>query len=408
MKSLSVRPEIHEILLNVNIWFDSLMKSYECDWNFTKNTNNILNNFWDSSKKYKSDFIKIFLNKRVGFKEYHKLQLPNKKIKKIAINIYIDILIPWYMKSYHLDMKQWDYISDKNSFNLLYIIYKKSRSFNKYWIRKYIFKEYLERDNIPEDKLLLFKNIILEFYLKEYDLSKHILWSENFIYSHYSKREINILYKMWLVIKDYDDTINIFKWLSWFNFWEVIKLKYKNNIKIKEWNIISSYLIYDCFYYFYENTDSFQKYWIREEQLIDFLGKEKIWLKSALKYIKILVSYINSLDEIFSTPYIDLLDKLKEFNYKYYDLRDFKNTEEYVDALDWFYDKEDLSIDNIEKEYKENNHEILFLWIFYDIEKINWYTYYDAFNYYDSEYEKSNEDAIGDNMSYHDYNTLLK
>lgn len=411
MKTLWERGEIFEILTNVNFWYQD--KVFWIWGTAFSNQESILLNFWDNYLKHKENFLWIFNDNKSPDSNSFEIDFPDWFKKVMSLDLYSDNKVPWFMKRYNLNLKKWDYISDKNSFNLLHIIYKKAKSFNKYWIRKYLFNEYIQRDEIPSDKLDLFKRIALDFYSNECDITDYIVWTENFIYRDYSDEEIDVLYEMWLVIKDYDDELNIFKDLYWFTINDILYLKVKDKNKsrkrLKKNNIFSDKLIHECFIYFYENTDSFSKYWIREEQLLDFIWKKKIWVKSAMKYIKVLVNYINSLDEIYSTPFCKILDKIWAFNDVYYNLIEFENTEMLVNYLEWFYNKEELNLDNIVNEYIDNNHELMFLSIFYNIDNIVWYRYHDDFTFYDSEYLKDDWKNTRKWIwiSHDDYNNLL-
>ena len=245
MKTLWERGEIFEILTNVNFWYQD--KVFWVWGTAFSNQESILLNFWDNYLKHKENFLWIFNDNKSPDSNSFKIDFPDWFKKVMSLDLYSDNKVPWFMKRYNLNLKKWDYISDQNSFNLLHIIYKKAKSFNKYWIRKYLFNEYIQRDEIPSDKLDLFKRIALDFYSNECDITDYIVWTENFIYRDYSDEEIDVLYEMWLVIKDYDDELNIFKDLYWFTINDILYLKVKDKNKsrkrLKKNNIFSDKLI---------------------------------------------------------------------------------------------------------------------------------------------------------------------
>ena len=291
---------------------------------------------------------------------------------------------------FDINLKRGKLFSNKNSFNLFFIMYKNAKSINKYWIKKYLFKRYIESNDISADKISALRNAIINYYTNEDDINKYIYWNEKFIYSDYNDEELNILYEMWLYLKSEDLEYNIFKDLDFFCMEDIFNIKSERKfIKIKRWKIFSNDIIYECFLYLYNNTKSFRKYKTRDKLFKEFLEKNTIWTKSAIKYIEILIDYIKDLDEIFSSSLYKLLDNFKDFN------EECKKEYEEIDR-------------NADMIYSEI--ELKFLSIFYNTDNINNYTYYENIEYMDSKYLEDNEENKHKNLSawYTDYNNLFK
>lgn len=302
--------------------------------------------------------------------------------------------------------KVWWIFTDRNSFNLFFIMYKRAKSLNKYWIKKYLFREYISSDELNKNKLDKLKNAIIDFYTNEEDINKYILWNEKFIYKDYSDEELEVLYGMWLFIKEENIDENIFTNHNDFSFIDItLSTSVSDDDYILKWDIFANDEVYNYFLYLHNNTKSFQILGTRRENVVDFLEKDKIWLPSAIKNIRILIEYVKTLDEIFSTPYVNLLNKLKEFNIKCKkeDEKKYKNEDDYNEDIkgDWF----DKYSDKI-----YSNFELEFLSLFYDIDKIQWYTYYDSNQFLDSDYLENNEDNKKKwvKLSHLEYNKFFK
>lgn len=282
--------------------------------------------------------------------------------------------------------KIWWIFTDRNSFNLFYIMYKKAKSLNKYWIRKFLFREYISSDELDYEKITKLKNAVLDFYTNEENIDKYILWNTEFIYHWYDDDELEILYEMWLFIKDDYIETEIFNKYDWLKLINIILANNSFDEYRVKWDIFANDKIYEYFLYFYNNSKSFQKLYTRRNLIRDFLGKDKIWLKSAVKNVWILIDYVKSLDEIFSTPYCDLLDDLvklnnicKKYNEDLYDDRDAYLADDRNEEFD---KNEDVIHSDIE---------LRILSIFYDVDRIQWYTYYDNNQFMDSDYLDTND-----------------
>lgn len=351
------RPEITDILIKINDWFYYKPKNFNV-WDVKYS---IFDIFWTNSNEYKENFVK-YINKE------------DKRILKEDVVSYDDyeLFKTQFYTTFNCNNKVGNIFASLNSYNLFFIMYKNSKSMNKYWIKRYLLKEYIESDELPEEKIEKLKEAITDYYTNEDDINKYILWNNNFIYSDYSEKELDTLFKMWLFIKDDDLESKILTTLDWFELVDVIMTTNTSNEKeIFKGEIFANDILYECFLYIYNNAKSFRKLKIRKESLYDFLEKDYIWVDTAIKYIDILVDYMKDLDEVFSSPFHKLLDSLFIFN------------------------------DECKKEYDEINNEadkiysdieLKFLWLFYDVDRINWYKYFDNEEYMDSDYLKHNEE----------------
>ncbi|MDD3145489.1 MAG: hypothetical protein PHV23_05250 [Candidatus Gracilibacteria bacterium] len=276
--------------------------------------------------------------------------------------------------------------TDRNSFNLFYIMYKKAKSLNKYGIKKFLFKEYISSDELEDEKIIKLRQAIIDFYTNEEDIDKYTFGSSEFIFDGYTDEELDILYNMGLFIKDDNIEGEIFKKSNGLRLVDIILSNNGNSEYIGKGEIFANEKVYNYFLYFYNNSKSFQKLYTRSNLIRDFLSKDKIGLTSAIKNIGILINYVKSLDELLSTPYCDLLDdlvKLDEICKKYdEELSDDRNSYLAGDRNEEF-DKNDDRI--------HSDIELKILSIFYDIDRINGYTYYDDNEFIDSDYLDSND-----------------
>ena len=295
------RPEIFEIFVKINGWFYYIPKIF----NLWEKRFSIFDIFWFGSDEYKENFIKY-------------VNWEDKRILQKDIQSYDDLELfkTQFYTNFDKDIKRGKVFSNINAFNLFFIMYNNAKSINKYWIRRYLFKEYIESDELLEFKIEKLKKAIIDFYTNEEDINKYIYWNDKFIYSDYSNDELKVLYKMWLFIRDEVKLEwNIFNKCKSFDLVEVIiawNISTKN--RIKKWKIFSNDIIYECFLYLYNNTKSYRKYKTREVLFREFLEKDIIGVKVAIKYIEILIDYIKDQDEIFSSPLYKLLDDFKLFN----------------------------------------------------------------------------------------------
>lgn len=370
------RPEIFEIFVKINGWFYYIPKTF----NLTEKRFSIFDIFWYGSSEYKDNFIK-YVNGE------------DKRVLKENIQSYDDLELfkTQFYTNFNRDIKRGKIFSNINSFNLFFIMYKNAKSINKYWIRKYLFKEYIESDELLEFKIEKLKKAIIDFYENEEDINKYIYWNDKFIYSDYSKEELKVLYKMWLFIRDEVKLEwNIFNKCKSFDLVEVIiAWNISNKKRIKRWKIFSNDTIYECFLYLYNNTKSYRKYKTREVLFREFLEKDDIGVKTSIKYIEILIDYIKDQDEIFSSPLYKLLDNFKLLN------GECKKE----------YDEINKSADMIYSDI-----ELKFLSIFYNTDNIKGYKYYESIGYMDSQYLENNDKNKGWDLwiSHVDYNNLFK
>ena len=370
------RPEIFEIFVKINGWFYYIPKIF----NLWEKRFSIFDIFWFGSDEYKENFIKY-------------VNWEDKRILQKDIQSYDDLELfkTQFYTNFDKDIKRGKVFSNINAFNLFFIMYNNAKSINKYWIRRYLFKEYIESDELLEFKIEKLKKAIIDFYTNEEDINKYIYWNDKFIYSDYSNDELKVLYKMWLFIRDEVKLEwNIFNKCKSFDLVEVIiawNISTKNSIK--KWKIFSNDIIYECFLYLYNNTKSYRKYKTREVLFREFLEKDIIGVKVAIKYIEILIDYIKDQDEIFSSPLYKLLDDFKLFN----------------DECKKEYDEINKNADMIYSDI-----ELKFLSIFYNTDNIKGYKYYESIEYMDSQYlEKNDTNKEWDLwISHVDYNNLFK
>lgn len=386
----------------------------------------IFMNFWYWSLVYKKLFFTQFnllLNNNKD--ALNDMNLSVTTYNNLVLKLWWDENIPYLYDSFFslktshkwfskFNTKVWWIFTDRDAFNVFYIMYKHSQSFNKYGIKKYLFKQYIERDNLPKDKLTLLKNAVLDYYTNDEDINKYILWDKNFIYKDCSEEELDILYKMWLFIKANNINWSIFKDDNELKIIDLTISYYWPDRPLKQWKIFANDKIYECFLYFYNHAESFRKFNTRKKLIEDFLEKDKIWFNSALKHIWILLDYMNSLDELFSTPFYNLLDVLMNFDKI---LKDYQNKleyepeneSEYYDLIEeyWYIPLNEEFDKNDEEIYSELELEILSL--FYNTDKLVGYTYYTKYSFLDSSYStklSSNQEWIW--ISREDYNDLYK
>lgn len=335
--------------------------------------------FSKSSEEYKENFIK-YINR-----SDNRMLEENIDTFEDSFKFYNQ-----FYTTFNRDFKIWKIFKNQNGFNIFYIMFKKSKSLNKYWIKRYMFKRYIESDYLSNENIEKLKNALINFLTNELDINNYILWNKSFIYSDYSDEELDILYKMGLYIKDINLDESIFINNNSFKLIDVVLIKnIWNNYEIKKWNIFVNQTAFDCFLYIYNNQSNLKKYMMRENLLFDFLEKNSIWINSAIRYIDLLIDYMMDLDEIFSTPFYKLLDPLYKFN----------------DQCKINADNIDGKSDNIYSDIELN-----FLSLFYDIDKIKWYKYITYDYYLDSDYIE-NDSLVENNwfwLSSQDYSNFYK